>query len=75
MLAEQGQYTAALPEFEASQKNDPNRLAGLYGAARAAERAGDAAKARTYYGRVVALGGKADASHPQVVAARTYLAK
>ena len=75
LLAEQGQHAAALAEFEASQKNDPNRLAGLYGAARAAERAGDAAKARTYYGRVVALGGKADASHPQVVAARTYLAK
>jgi hypothetical protein len=75
LLAEQGQYAAALAEFEASQKNDPNRLAGLYGAARAAERAGDAAKARTYYGRVVALGGKADASHPQVVAARAYLAK
>lgn len=50
-------------------------MAGLYGAARAAERAGDAAKARTYYGRVVALGGKADASPPQVVAARAYLAK
>ena len=75
LLAEQGQYAAALAEFEASQKNDPNRMAGLYGAARAAERAGDAAKARMYYGRVVALGGKADASHAQVVAARAYLGK
>jgi tetratricopeptide (TPR) repeat protein len=75
LLSEQGQYAAALTEFEMSQKNDPNRLAGLYGAARAAEQAGDAAKARTYYGRIVALGQKADAGRPEVAAARAYLAK
>jgi hypothetical protein len=75
MLAAQGQPAAALAEFEACEKNDPNRLAGLYGAARAAELAGDAAKARTYYARVVALGQKADAGRGDVAAARAYLAK
>ena len=75
LLLAQGQPAAALVEFEASQKNDPNRLGGLYGAARAAEGAGDATKARRYYDRVAQLGQKADADRPEVAAARTYLKK
>ncbi len=75
LLLAQGQPAAALVEFEASQKNDPNRLGGLYGAARAAESAGDANKARRYYDRVAQLGQKADADRPEVAAARTYLKK
>ena len=75
MLLAQGQSAAALAEFEASQKIDPNRLAALYGAARAAESAGDAAKARRYYDRVAELGQKADADRPEVAAARAYLKK
>jgi hypothetical protein len=73
MLLAQGQPAAALAEFETSQKIDPNRLAGLYGAARAAEGAGDTAKARRYYDRVAELGQKADADRAEVAAARAYL--
>jgi len=75
MLLAQGQPEAALTEFEASQKIDPNRLAALFGAARAAETAGDAAKARRYYERVAELGQKADADRAEVAAARAYLTK
>ena len=74
-LLAQGQSAAALAEFEASQKIDPNRLAALYGAARAAESAGDAAKARRYYDRVAELGHKADADRPEVAVARAYFKK
>ena len=46
LLLEVGQASQALAEFEASQRTDPNRLHGLAGAAQAAERAGDRARAR-----------------------------
>ena len=61
MLIELGQPAEALKEFEASHRVEPNRFQGLYGAARAAELAGDRARARTYYGRLVTLGKDADA--------------
>ncbi len=45
MLLEAGQPAAALAEYEASFVRDPNRFRGLYGAARAANAAGDRDKA------------------------------
>ncbi|HMN46385.1 MAG TPA: hypothetical protein PKE27_17535 [Povalibacter sp.] len=39
----------ALAEFERSQQADPNRFRNVYGAARAAERSGDRARAKLYY--------------------------
>jgi hypothetical protein len=44
----------ALMEYERSLKQCPNRFNGLYGAARAAELAGNLEKARTYYAQLAA---------------------
>ncbi|HEV8642582.1 MAG TPA: hypothetical protein VGV13_15940 [Methylomirabilota bacterium] len=75
MLLELGQSTPALKEFEASHKVERNRFHGLAGAARAAELAGDAAKARTYYTQLVTLAAKADSERPEVQRAKAFLAK
>ena len=45
---------ATLAEYEQSLKQCPNRFNGLYGAARAAELAGNLQKARTYYAQLAA---------------------
>jgi hypothetical protein len=73
LLLELGQASQALAEFEASQKVDPNRLHGLAGAARAAERAGDRARARRYYEQLVDLTRTGDTERPEVVQARAFL--
>jgi hypothetical protein len=54
LLLEQGDAASALREFERSLVSAPNRLAGLCGAARAADRARDVDKAHAYYARIVA---------------------
>jgi tetratricopeptide (TPR) repeat protein len=55
MLLEANQPANALKEFEANLKKEPNRFRSVYGAGRAAESAGDAAKARTYYAQLVKI--------------------
>jgi tetratricopeptide (TPR) repeat protein len=45
----------ALQAFEISEKHDPNRFRGLYGAGKAAALAGDQAKAKSYYEKLLAL--------------------
>ncbi|HEX4995578.1 MAG TPA: hypothetical protein VFX87_11430 [Methylomirabilota bacterium] len=74
MLIDLGQPAEALKQFEASHRVEPNRFQGLYGAARAAELAGDRAKARTYYGRLVALGQGADGDRPELKQAKIFIA-
>jgi tetratricopeptide (TPR) repeat protein len=64
----------ALAAFEASHQREPDRFRGLYGAAQAATRAGDAAKAKRYYGRLVEVAGAGDA-RPELTEARAYLAR
>jgi hypothetical protein len=75
LLLDLGQPAAALREFEASQRTEPNRLHGLAGAGRAAELAGDTAKAKTYYARLVELTKTADTERPEVARARAFLSK
>jgi hypothetical protein len=75
MLLETKDPAGALREFEASQRTDPRRFAGLAGAARAAELSGNAAKARDYYTQLVALAQTADTERPELTRARAYLAK
>ncbi|MGE0750701.1 MAG: hypothetical protein AB7K64_08945 [Variibacter sp.] len=75
MLLERGNAPEALAAFEATLRKEPNRLGATLGAAQAAEKAGDAAKARLYYGKVVDLVAAADAVRPSLVAARAYVAK
>lgn len=60
MLLEQKQAPAALIEFEAAMKKEPNRFRALYGGARAAEAAGDRAKARTYFAQLLEVCRRAD---------------
>jgi tetratricopeptide (TPR) repeat protein len=75
MLLEIGQPKQALAEFEASLKAKPNRLRGYYGAAKAAEAAGDRATARTFYGKLVTLTKNADTERAEVIEAKAFVAK
>jgi tetratricopeptide (TPR) repeat protein len=75
LLLETGQAAPALREFEAALKENPNRYRGLYGAARAAEAAGDRQKAETYFAKFVAISAKADTDRPEIAQAKTFLAK
>jgi tetratricopeptide (TPR) repeat protein len=74
LLLDLGQAAAALAEFEASQKIDPNRFHGLAGAARAAEQAGDRAKAKRYYEALLELTKTADSPRPEIARARAFVA-
>lgn len=73
LLLDVGQAGPALAEFEASQKIDPNRLHGLAGAARAAERAGDGVRARKYCEQLVDLTRSGDTERPEVVQTKVFL--
>jgi hypothetical protein len=75
MLLESGMAKDALAAFEATLKKEPNRLDAYVGAARAAEKSGDPAKAREYYGKVVAIASDADKTRADVNDARVFLAK
>jgi hypothetical protein len=74
MLLERGMAREALAAFESTQVKEPNRYHGYAGAAQAAERLGDKAKAKTNYSKMVALASDADAGRPELSAARKYLA-
>ena len=74
MLLELKQPAQALKEFETSAQHDPNRLRGTYGSALAATQAGDAAKARAYYAKLLELAGKGDA-RPELQQAKTWLTR
>src|SRR5215831_8491738 len=75
MLLEMRRPAEALQAFETSEKHDPNRLRGLYGAAKAASLAGDQAKAKSYYGKLVVLAQNADTERPEIKEAKSFLAK
>ncbi len=75
MLLELKQPAQALKEFEASHVREPNRFRGFYGAARAAEAAGDRRKAADYYAKLTELGKKADSPRPELTRARAYVAQ
>ncbi|HEU4352332.1 MAG TPA: hypothetical protein VFR66_10725 [Burkholderiales bacterium] len=72
MLMELKRPADALKEYEESQKREPNRFRGLYGAALAAEMAGDDRAARKYYARLVQIAGKGE-PRAELTLARTYL--
>ncbi len=74
LLLELKQPPAALQEFETSLRNAPNRFNGLYGAARAAKLASDHKRAKTYYGKLMALCRQADSSRPEIEEAKAFLA-
>jgi tetratricopeptide (TPR) repeat protein len=73
MLLDAGSAAEALTAFEASMAKEPGRFRGAYGAARAAEAAGDAAAARRYYQRVLEIARDADSPRAEIQRARTYV--
>ena len=75
MLLERGMAREALAAFEATIKKEPNRFNAIAGAAKAAERLGDQAKAKDYYQKLTTLAGNADTVRPDLAAARAFLAK
>ena len=70
MLLELKQPQAALKEFEASQLREPNRFRNYLGAARAAEMAGEKAKAAANYKKLLDLAKDSDAARPELVSAK-----
>jgi Tfp pilus assembly protein PilF len=72
LLLELGRPAAALHEYKASLTRAPRRLAGLYGAARAAKLAGDATKARDYYTQMVEVTKNGDGTRAEVREARAF---
>jgi tetratricopeptide (TPR) repeat protein len=74
LLMEAKRPAEALKEYEQSQKREPDRFRGLYGAALAAEMAGDARTARRYYSRLVQVAGKGE-PRAELQLARTYLSQ
>jgi tetratricopeptide (TPR) repeat protein len=73
MLLESGKPSEALAAFEATLQKEPNRLGAYVGAAEAAQKAGDNAKAKEYYKKVVTIAGDADKSRTAVADARAFL--
>jgi Tfp pilus assembly protein PilF len=61
--------------FEATLKKEPNRLGAYVGAATAAQKSGDKAKAEEYYKKVLAIAGNADKTRTEVADARAFLDK
>jgi predicted Zn-dependent protease len=72
MLLERGKPQEALAAFEATKAKEPNRFHGYAGAASAAQKLDDKAKARANYEKLVALA--SDSDRPEIGAARQYLA-
>ena len=75
LLLEAGEPAQALREFEASLLNNPNRYRSFAGAAKAAERIGNRAQAKSYYEKLVALTGNVGTARPDLAAAKQYLAR
>ena len=75
MLLESGNAKEALAAFEATIKKEPNRLGAYVGAAKAAEKSGESAKAQEYYSKVVAIADAADNTRTEIADARAFLTK
>ncbi len=74
MLLDAKNYSAALTEFETTLKKEPRRFRSVYGAAHAAELAGDRQKATQYYQQLLEICRKADPDgRPELVATRAFL--
>src|ERR1700738_504683 len=72
LLLEMGQPAAALNEFETRLKQTPNRFRAFWGAARAADSAGDRQKASEYFGKLLELARNADTERQEIREAKAY---
>jgi Tfp pilus assembly protein PilF len=75
MLLERGMAQDALAAFEATLAKEPNRLGATIGAAQAAEKLGDAEKARRHYAKALELAAGGDAGRADLAQARSFMAK
>jgi tetratricopeptide (TPR) repeat protein len=73
MLLETKQPAAALEAFEASLRSAPERFNSLYGAAHAAQLAGDHEKASAYYTKLLANCPRPTANLPELREAKLFL--
>ena len=71
MLLDRGMAKEALAAYEAVFTKEPNRLATYVGAAKAATKAGDNAKAKQYTAKVMTLTKEADSQRPEIMDLRT----
>jgi tetratricopeptide (TPR) repeat protein len=74
LLLEMGQPAAALTEFEAALKANPNRYRAYWGAGCAANAAGDRASASAYYAKLVELSKNADTDRRETREAKAFVA-
>ena len=70
-----GRHGEALRAYEQTLEREPNRARALFGAARAAELAGDRAVARERYTSLLSLMEHADAARREPAVARAFLAR
>jgi tetratricopeptide (TPR) repeat protein len=75
LLLEMGQPAAALTAYETALKANPNRYRGFWGAARAADAAGDQEKATAYFAKLVELSKNADTERRESREAKAFLTK
>ncbi|HLH90361.1 MAG TPA: hypothetical protein VKX28_18065 [Xanthobacteraceae bacterium] len=75
MLLAHGDAAGALAAYEATLIKEPNRFNATAGAAAAAEKLGDKAKATAYCEKLVALAAGSDSDRPALAHAKQYLAK
>ncbi|HEX7086826.1 MAG TPA: hypothetical protein VF198_10715 [Vicinamibacterales bacterium] len=73
MLLEAGDAAGALAAFEATMKKEPGRFRGAYGAARAAEAAGDRERARQHYQTLLGIAEGAESPRAELERARSFL--
>ncbi|MDB5569593.1 MAG: repeat-containing protein [Hyphomicrobiales bacterium] len=72
MLLEAGKPAEALAAFEATLLKEPNRFNAYAGAAQAAERMGDADKAKAYYGKLLEQAADSKSDRPVLAMAARY---
>jgi len=75
LLLESKHAEQALAEYETDLKFNPNRFNGLYGAARAAEAAGQSQKAYEYYAQLLQVCGGSASERPELARAKELMAK
>ena len=73
LLADLGRFAEAQREYEQNLQREPRRARSLFGAARAAERAGNTAAARAHYQLLLDVMRQADADRPEPQHARRFI--
>jgi hypothetical protein len=73
LLLDLGRPADALRSYEMTLVREPRRARALFGAGRAAEKAGDAATAKKRYQELLSLMDRADSSRGEVKVAKTFL--